>query len=116
MFQVVVSNAKDVKDFDFPATNAFVVQPLGPSNNNSTQISIVNGKYSKIEKRETLYNFRLVAKQEGNLVIPPIGKHQKLLESFLTHCDLVRFAKHTPEKQEIQATFDACKQFIIENQ
>ena len=46
----------------------------------------------------------------------PIGKHQKLLESFLTHCDLVRFAKHTPEKQEIQATFDACKQFIIENQ
>ena len=46
----------------------------------------------------------------------PIGKHQKLLERFLTHCDLVRFAKHTPEKQEIQATFDACKQFIIENQ
>ena len=46
----------------------------------------------------------------------PIGKHQKLLEKFLTHCDLVRFAKHTPEKQEIQATFDACKQFIIENQ
>ncbi|MBR4221667.1 MAG: hypothetical protein IKR81_10950 [Victivallales bacterium] len=46
----------------------------------------------------------------------PIGQHQKLLESFLTHCDLVRFAKHTPEKQEIQATFDACKQFIIENQ
>ena len=72
VFQVVVSNAKDVKDFDFPATNAFVVQPLGPSNNNSTQISIVNGKYSKIEKRETLYNFRLVAKQEGNLVIPSL--------------------------------------------
>ena len=46
----------------------------------------------------------------------PIGKHQKLLEKFLTHCDLVRFAKHTPEKQEIQATFDACKQFVIENQ
>ena len=46
----------------------------------------------------------------------PIGRHQKLLEKFLTHCDLVRFAKHTPEKQEIQATFDACKQFIIENQ
>ena len=45
-----------------------------------------------------------------------IGKHQKLLESFLRHCDLVRFAKHTPEKKEIQATFDACKQFIVENQ
>ena len=49
MFQVVVSNAKEVKDFAFPATNAFVVQPLGPSSNNSTQISIVNGKYTKIE-------------------------------------------------------------------
>ena len=72
IFQVVVSNAKDVKDFAFPATNAFMVQPLGPSNNNSTQISIVNGKYTKIEKREVLYNFRLVAKQEGNLVIPSL--------------------------------------------
>ena len=72
VFQVVVSNAKNVKDFAFPATDAFVVQPLGPSNNNSTQISIVNGKYTKIEKRETLYNFRLVAKREGNLVIPSL--------------------------------------------
>ena len=45
-----------------------------------------------------------------------IGKHQKLLENFLKHCDLVRFAKHTPDKKEIQATFDACKKFIVENQ
>ena len=73
IFQVVVSNAKNVKDFAFPASDAFVVQPLGPSNNNSTQISIVNGKYTKIEKRETLYNFRLVAKREGNLVIPSLA-------------------------------------------
>ena len=72
LFQVAVSNARNVKDFTFPATDAFVVQELGPSNNNSTQITIVNGKYAKIEKRETLYNFRLVAKQEGDLVIPSL--------------------------------------------
>ena len=70
VFQVVVSNAKDIKDIAFPATDGFIVQPLGPSNNNSTQVSIINGKYTKTEKRETLYNFRLVAQREGNLIIP----------------------------------------------
>jgi len=35
-----------------------------------------------------------------------------LLEKFLTHCDLVKFAEHQPDNAEVQATFDTCKQFI----
>lgn len=35
-----------------------------------------------------------------------------LLEKFLTHCDLVKFAKQTPTAEQIQETFDLVKGFI----
>jgi hypothetical protein len=34
------------------------------------------------------------------------------LEEFLTHCDLVKFAKHSPTNEQIQKTFDLVKEFI----
>jgi hypothetical protein len=34
------------------------------------------------------------------------------LEEFLTHCDLVKFAKHSPTKEQIQRTFDLVREFI----
>ena len=34
------------------------------------------------------------------------------LAEFLTHCDLVKFAKHQPETKQIQRTFDLVKNFI----
>ena len=37
---------------------------------------------------------------------------KKMLEEFLTHCDLVKFAKHDPTHQQIQRTFDLVRQFI----
>ena len=40
--------------------------------------------------------------------------HQSLLKNFLKHCDLVKFAEHTPQEDDIQSTFDSCKSFIIE--
>lgn len=42
--------------------------------------------------------------------------HQPLLEKFLHHCDLVKFAEHQPDHDDIQNTFDACKNFIIATQ
>lgn len=38
--------------------------------------------------------------------------HQRLLDDFLHHCDLVKFAEYQPTPEEIQKTFDACKAFI----
>lgn len=35
-----------------------------------------------------------------------------VLEEFLTHCDLVKFAKHEPATEQIQRTFDLVKDFI----
>lgn len=38
--------------------------------------------------------------------------HREMLDRFLTHCDLVKFAELTPAAEEIQTTFDACRDFI----
>jgi len=37
---------------------------------------------------------------------------KKVLEEFLTHCDLVKFAKHDPTTDQVQRTFDLVKGFI----
>lgn len=37
---------------------------------------------------------------------------QQRLEEFLTHCDLVKFAKHDPTAEQIQKTFDLVRDFI----
>jgi len=41
-----------------------------------------------------------------------IQEHKLLLQNFLTHCDLVKFAAYSPAEKEIQNTFSACKTFI----
>ncbi len=38
--------------------------------------------------------------------------HKEVLGEFLTHCDLVKFAKHEPTTEQIQQTFDLVKDFI----
>ena len=43
-----------------------------------------------------------------------VPSYGELLTTFLTHCDLVKFAELQPGTQEIQATFDSCKTFIVE--
>jgi hypothetical protein len=41
-------------------------------------------------------------------------KYRMLLNAFLRHCDLVKFAEHQPQTDDIQKTFDSCKAFIEE--
>ena len=43
-------------------------------------------------------------------VLPDSDKQD--LARFLTHCDLVKFAKHEPTQEQIQTTFDLVKGFI----
>jgi hypothetical protein len=38
--------------------------------------------------------------------------YKPLLKAFLNHCDLVKFAEHQPQAEDIQRTFDSCKAFI----
>jgi hypothetical protein len=39
-------------------------------------------------------------------------EHSRSLAEFLTHCDLVKFARHSPTNEQIQHTFDLAKNFI----
>jgi hypothetical protein len=43
-----------------------------------------------------------------------VPDNKMLLEEFLVHCDLVKFAQHQPGREEIQLTFDRCRSFITE--
>ncbi|MBN2534910.1 MAG: hypothetical protein JXB88_18660 [Spirochaetales bacterium] len=36
-----------------------------------------------------------------------------ILKEFLFHCDMVKFAKYVPKPEEIQKTFDTCRNFIV---
>jgi hypothetical protein len=40
------------------------------------------------------------------------AEYKPLLNNFLRHCDLVKFARFTPETKDIQGSFDSCKAFI----
>ena len=42
------------------------------------------------------------------------GSDKERLGEFLTHCDLVKFARHEPTAEQIQRTFDLVKGFIEE--
>ncbi len=39
-------------------------------------------------------------------------QYRLLLKKFLIHCDLVKFAEHQPDTDDIQKTFDSCRDFI----
>ena len=43
-----------------------------------------------------------------------LGNSRHLLREFLTHCDLVKFAKHQPTTAECQGTFDTCRRFVLD--
>jgi hypothetical protein len=41
-------------------------------------------------------------------------EHKRLLEDFLTRCDLVKFARHEPTQPELEALLDAALRFVDE--
>jgi len=43
-------------------------------------------------------------------------EHRKSLAEFLTHCDLVKFAKYSPDSEQIQRTIELAKNFIEQTQ
>ena len=69
---VVISDAKDIKEPVFPQNAVFKCLGMTPQRQNSTQISIVNGKYTKNVINNTTYRISLVASKEGVQVIPSI--------------------------------------------
>ncbi len=52
----------------------------------------------------------LATREQGQDALATADK--KVLEEFLTHCDLVKFARHAPTTEQVQRTFDLVKDFI----
>jgi hypothetical protein len=50
-----------------------------------------------------------VTKSQRNSLL---GSHKTLLADFLSHCDLVKFAKHEPTIAESEKTVSICREFI----
>jgi preprotein translocase subunit SecG len=53
----------------------------------------------------------LMGMNSRNVVMPV---HKPLLRKFLVQCDLVKFAEHSPIREDINETFEKCKHFIIQ--
>jgi hypothetical protein len=57
---------------------------------------------------QTTEEFLVSALATGGL----IATHQDLLEAFLQHCDLVKFARHRPTPSAMEETFESAKTFV----
>ncbi len=44
------------------------------------------------------------------------ASHKLLLRDFLSHCDLVKFAKHTPTRAEAEERVELCRSFVRETE
>jgi len=57
---------------------------------------------------QTTDEFLVSALATGGL----IAAHRDLLEAFLQHCDLVKFARHRPTPSAMEETFESAKTFV----
>ena len=72
-FQIQVDNVAGVQPPDLDALSGdFTVEYLGGGQNNSQSITIVNGRTTRIERKQFLMNYSLVAIRAGALEIPAI--------------------------------------------
>ena len=57
---------------------------------------------------QTTEEFLVSALATGGL----IAAHRDLLEAFLQHCDLVKFARHHPTPSAMEEAFESAKTFV----
>lgn len=72
VFQISVAADNEPEPPAFPKTADFQVESLGPRRNQSTSVSIINGRMTKTSVNETVFTYRLAATRTGALRIPPI--------------------------------------------
>lgn len=71
-FQIQVNGDDKPLPPDTSVIRDFTVQTLGGRHNNSTSVSIINGRYSKSVDRRYIFTYKLTPKRIGRLTIPPI--------------------------------------------
>ncbi|PIP37919.1 MAG: hypothetical protein COX19_15365 [Desulfobacterales bacterium CG23_combo_of_CG06-09_8_20_14_all_51_8] len=71
-FLIQVSGSDQPEPPDLSCLNEFFVQYQGGSQNNSSSITIINGKMTKSVSRGYVFSYQLTPKQTGTLTIPAI--------------------------------------------
>jgi len=71
-FQIQVNGDDSPHPPDTSVIREFTVQTLGARPNNSTSVSIINGRYSKSVTRACILSYKLTPRSIGQLTIPPI--------------------------------------------
>ncbi|UCF06871.1 MAG: hypothetical protein JSV33_07575 [bacterium] len=51
---------------------------------------------------------------EAGAGLPVDNDQKRILEAFLVHCDMVKFAAHEPTQAEVKRTFETCRDFVDE--
>ncbi len=73
LFQIQVQGADNPEAADIGVLeNDFIVQEAGGGANNSTSLTVVNGRVSQVVRRGYTFNYRLAARRRGKLTIPPL--------------------------------------------
>ena len=73
ILQIQVEGADEPEAVDMGAIERdFIIQEAGGSSNNSTSLTVVNGRISRIVRRGYTFNYRLAARHRGTFVIPPL--------------------------------------------
>ena len=72
VFQIQVNGHDSPETPDLSHVSDFEVQFLGGRQNNSSSITIINGKMTKDIRRGYVFSYRLTPKRTGKLKVPPI--------------------------------------------
>ena len=70
----------------------------------------VEGRYGLQAPERTTEEFMEDLRRDSGTLS---NEQKSLLEKFLMHCDLVKFAKFEPSADEVRATFESCKEFVV---
>jgi oxygen tolerance protein BatD len=71
-FQIRITGDDQPEQPDLSILNGFLVEYQGGSQNNSSSITIINGKMTKNVKRGYVFSYQLTPRQTGTLTIPAI--------------------------------------------
>jgi hypothetical protein len=71
-FQIQVQGHDTPGKPDISGIRDFTVQSLGGQQNNSSSITIINGRITQNVRRGYTFSYRLTPKKTGSLIIPPI--------------------------------------------
>ena len=70
----------------------------------------IENRFGLHAPKHTTEEFLLAISQGSEVQFLP--EHRLLLDDFLRHCDLVKFAEHLPTSEEVHKAVEACKAFI----